>query len=166
MTSDTYTERKQFIRALNLNDIQAATRLVCNPTSSDIAQWVERYLWACDSSEMLDCLLQHYSVSDEALSEALISAARKADIPMVENLIARGAKDGSLSEALGFAIVNHSKDIAHIIAPVSDLTSLPLEAMDPITRELYEEFVSETLRNKLNTEISAQIPIHKPAKKM
>lgn len=165
MTLETHTERKQFIRAVNLNDVQAATRLVCNPNLTDIAQWVESDLRYCDSIEMLDCLLSHYSVSDEALSEALISAARKNNLEMVENLLGRGAKD-IRSEAMAFAIVHRNKDIALLIAPVSNLIPFSTEAMDLIGREFFDAVASEHLRHKLSTEIAAHTHTHRLAKKM
>lgn len=157
MILHTNTQRERFIRAVESNDVPAVTRIVSQPHSPDIAQWVEMHLYLCSSVGMLDCLLDKYCVSSHGLSETLVQAARKNNLQMVENLIARGAKDGLQSEAMAFSIVHRNKDLARLIAPVSDpvFFSLLIDNMDPISREFFEVVLSEHLRHKITTELSA-----------
>jgi len=165
MILHTNVERERFIRAVESNDIQTAKRFVSQPDLRDINQWVEMHLYLSSSVDMLDCLLDVCSVSDHGLSETLVQAARKNNLEMVENLLGRGAKD-IRSEAMAFAIVHRNKDIALLIAPVSNLIPFSTEAMDPISRKFFDAVASEHLRQKLSTEISAHTHTHKPAKKM
>lgn len=165
----TNVEREGFIRAVERNDVQAVKCIVSKPHCNDIAQWVEMHLYLSPSSEMVDCLLDKYPISDHGLSETLVQASRKNDLAMVENLITRGAKDGIQSEAMAFTLVHRNKDIARLIAPVSDLMffSLAIERMDPISREFFDVVVSEHLRYKLTTALSEKTQTHKSvAKKM
>lgn len=166
MILHTNVERERFIRAVESNDIQTAQRFVSQPDLTNISQWVEMHLYLSSSVDMLNCLLDTCCVSDHGLSETLVQAARKNNLDMVENLIDRGAKDGIQSEAMAFAIVHRNKDIARLLAPVSNLMSFSIETMDPMSREFFDMVVSEHLRHKLHTEISAHTHTPKPAKKM
>lgn len=151
-------ERERFIGAVERNDIQAVKHIVSKPNCNDIAQWVEMHLYLSSSSDMVDCLLDKYTISSHGLSETLVQAARKNNLEMVENLISRGAKDGIQSEAMAFCIVHRNKDMARLIVPVSNpmFFSLAIDGMDPISREFFEVVLSENLRHKLTTELSAE----------
>jgi len=125
-------------------------------------QWVELQLYLSPNIQILDFLLTQYTVSDYALSETLVQAARQNNIEMVNNLIERGAHDDARSQALVFAVVHNNADIARAIAPVSNCMFVlnAISAADTDGVQFVEQIMAETLRTQLHSQVDKQILSH------
>lgn len=149
-------DREYFIRAVETDNFKELDRLFNTTELTCISQWVNMQLYVAPSSEMIDYLLEKCPVSDYTLSETLVQAARKNNLAMVKNLIARGAKDDIQFQAMAFAIIHHNKETARLIAPVSSPTFLSeaIGTMDFVSRDFLQAVLDENFREKLTTALS------------
>ena len=165
------TDWERFVRAVENGDTATLTVMASNPNLVQrIPNWVELQLHLSPNTQTLECLLTQYAVSDDALSETLVRAARQNKIEMVQNLIERGAHDDARSQALVFAVVHKNADIARAIAPVSNYLFVlsAISAADTDAVQFVEQIMAEILRAQLHSQVDNQITLahHSKAKKM